>query len=94
MTKVSVWDMADYLKSEKDVAEYLQCAFEDGDPEYIAFALGTAARARGMLKTSKKTGLNRSALYKSLKKDGNPRLSTFTKVVDALGYKLSIVPKN
>ena len=90
--KVSKWDMAAYLKSEKEIAEYLDAAMGMNDPEYLPIALGTAARARGMLKTSQETKLDRSSLYRALAKEGDPRLSTLSKVASTLGYRITLVP--
>jgi probable addiction module antidote protein len=92
MTKVKTrqWDSARYLKTEEDVANYLEAVFEDGDPALIAHALGVVARAQGMARIAKKTGLGRESLYKALSPDGNPQLSTVLKVVHALGLKLKI----
>ena len=59
----------------------------------IAVALGDVARAKGMTKIAEKAGLGRESLYKSLSSEGNPRFSTVLKVVDALGFQLSIKPK-
>ena len=44
------WDAADYLKTEEDMAHYLEaCAEEDGgDGRLIQAALGDIARARSM----------------------------------------------
>ncbi len=85
------WDAADYLKSEQDIEYFLEDAFEDNDPEYIARALGVVARARGMSKVAKKAGITRAALYQSLSKNGNPTLSTIIGVINALGLKLRVV---
>ncbi|HEY1888987.1 MAG TPA: hypothetical protein VGG63_01170 [Steroidobacteraceae bacterium] len=45
----SRWDAADYLKSEEDMAAYLQACIEEApdDPAFIAAALGDVSRARG-----------------------------------------------
>ncbi|WP_446939843.1 addiction module antidote protein, partial [Pseudomonas aeruginosa] len=52
MTKVEVrfsrYDTADYLKTEDDIAAYLDAVMEDGDPALIAAALGDVARARNL----------------------------------------------
>lgn len=88
--KLSPYDSADYLKSEEDVANYLDAIFEDGDPALIAHGLGVVARSKGMAKIAKKTGLGRESLYKALSKDGNPGFMTVLKVVQALGYKLKL----
>lgn len=89
--KFSRFDTADYLKSAEDMAAYLEaCMNEAGDdPAFIAAALGTIARAHGMVKLAKDTGLTREGLYKALSADGNPSLGTVLKVVKALGLKLT-----
>src|SRR5215469_13046559 len=88
--KTSPWNPAEHIKTEKDVAEYLDAAFEDGDPAVIAAMLGHVARSEGMAKVAKKAGLGRESLYKALSKDGNPKIGTVLKVVHALGLKLKI----
>jgi probable addiction module antidote protein len=42
------WDIQDHLDSHEAIVAYLEAAFEDGDPELIAAALGDVARARGL----------------------------------------------
>jgi probable addiction module antidote protein len=46
--KTIPWDAATYLRSDDDIAHYLEAAFEDGDPSLVAAALGDVARAKGM----------------------------------------------
>ncbi len=41
--KTIPWDAAQYLKTDEDIAEYLDAVFEDGDPELIRHALGDIA---------------------------------------------------
>jgi probable addiction module antidote protein len=88
------YDSADYLKSEEDMAAYLQACLEEApdDPAFIAQALGTVARARGMMQLAKDTGLTRVGLYKALSKDGNPSLGTVLKVLQALHLRISLRP--
>ena len=40
------FDAAEFLKTPEEIADYLEEAFADGDPAFIAAALGDAARAR------------------------------------------------
>lgn len=89
--KFSRYDVVDYLKSEEDMAAYLDACFEEAgdDAAYIAAALGDIARARGMAQLAKDTGISREGLYKALSSDGNPSLATVLKVVKALGLKLT-----
>jgi len=82
------WDPAEDLKTEKDVTAYFEAALEDGDPQLIAAVLGDIARARGMSKIARKTGLGRESLYKALSPEGNPEFATVLKVIHALGFKL------
>jgi probable addiction module antidote protein len=87
-TVTAPYDTADYLKTEEDRVGLLEAALEDGHPQVIAAALGAIARAHGMTKIAKETGLNREGLYKALSGEGNPELETFIKVIRALGLQL------
>ncbi len=89
-TKTIPWDTADHLQTTEDIAAYLEAAFEDADPEVIANALGTIARAQGMTEIARRTGLGRQSLYKALSADGHPEFATVLKVVQALGLKLMV----
>jgi probable addiction module antidote protein len=83
------FDAAEYLDSAEAVAAYLEAAFEDGDPAFIADALGTVARAKGMTEVARKTGLSRESLYKALSAEGNPEFATILKVMRALDLKIT-----
>lgn len=86
----SRYDTADYLKTEDDVAAYLEAVMEEAgdDAAFVAHALGAVARARGMVQLAKDTGLTREGLYKALSRDGNPSFGTVLKVMKALGLRL------
>ena len=88
----SRYDSADYLKTDADIVAYLKACLEEGSDNaaYMAHALGVAARAYGMLRLAKETGLAREALYRALSASGNPSLTTITKVLKALGIKLAV----
>jgi len=90
-TETLPFDAAQYLTSPKAQAELLVDAFDAG---YIAAALGTVARARGMTTIAERAGVTREALYKSLTPEGDPRLSTLLGVMKALGLKLEIRGEN
>ncbi|MFZ1932588.1 MAG: addiction module antidote protein [Thermoguttaceae bacterium] len=91
-TKTRPYDAAEYLKTEADVATYLQAALEEGDAALVVHALGNIARARGMSQIARKTGLRRESLYKALSPHGNPEFATVLKVVRALGIELHAEP--
>jgi probable addiction module antidote protein len=89
---VKPFDMADYLKSNEDVAEYLSQVLNDGDSEELIRALGHIAKARGMAQLAKDTGLGRESLYKALAPGAKPRYDTVLKVIKALGIRLHAEP--
>ena len=85
------WDAASQLDTPERIALYLEAAFEDGDPALIAAAIGDAARAYGMARLAKNSGLAREALYRALSKDGNPEFATVLKVLKVFGLRLSAI---
>ena len=91
-TVTSPWDPAEHLKTEEDMAAYLEAALEEGDPTLIAAALGDIARAKGMTHIAREAGLGRESLYKALSPTGNPEFATILKVVAALGLQLHAAP--
>ena len=87
-TKTQLWDPAEKLETEEDMAAYLEAALEDGDPVLVAAALGDIARAKGMTQIARETGLGRESLYKALSAEGNPEFATVLKVLRSLGLRL------
>jgi probable addiction module antidote protein len=96
--KTKKWNIYEELKTEEDIQAFVEAsvveAEHDTDPSLLAHALGVAARARGMLNTSRETGVDRTGLYRSFVKGGDPRISTFDKVARSVGYHISLVPIN
>jgi probable addiction module antidote protein len=88
--KTTRWDIADILKTKKDIVAYLDAVLEDGDPELLKAALGDIARSKGMTELAKTAGLGRSSLYRALSPDGNPEFATVASVLKALGLRLSV----
>ena len=83
-------DLAPYYESEAAQEELLNDALATGHAGYIANALGIVARARGMAGLAAEIGVKRQQLYRALSEDGNPTLETLTKVIGALGFRLSV----
>jgi probable addiction module antidote protein len=90
--KTTRWDASEFLDSDESIAAYLNAAFEDGDPGLIAASIGHVAKAKGMSQIARETGLSRESLYRALGDDGNPELSTMTKVMRALGLRIQVAP--
>jgi probable addiction module antidote protein len=92
IASLPVFDMAQHLKTEDDVASYLTIIIEENDPSLLAAALGDIARARGMSDIAKSAGITREALYKALRPDAHPRFETISRVCGALGVRLVAQP--
>ena len=75
-TKTRIWDPAEHLTTEEEMAAYLEAALQEGDSGLIAAALGDIARAKGMSQIARDAGLGRESLYKALSADGNPEFAT------------------
>ena len=90
--KTSKFDIADYLDSEEMIAEYLNAILEEGDYEDVIIAIGHIAKAIGMTKISKETGLSRTSLYKALSNGAKPQFATIMKVLKAIGGQISVNP--
>ena len=90
INELALFDVAQYLKSDRDLAQYLNAVLEDGDPALFVAAIGDIAKAKGMMEISKKSGVTREALYRALKMGSQPRFETVAKVLQALGMKLEV----
>ncbi len=83
------------LKDPKNASVYLEECLADGNLELFQESLKHVAKAQGgMSALAAETNLTREALYRSLSKKGNPKMDTITKVLNALGMRISIVPTN
>lgn len=85
------------LKNKKEATAYLQMALdeyqEDGDMAVLLLALRHVAEAQGgITELSQKTQLNRQSLYKTLSRNGNPKLQTLGLLLKNLGFHLEIQP--
>ena len=91
-TKTLPYDLAVQLHTPEEMAEYLDAwLFEASDDVAgIARALGDIARAKGMSKVARETGLSRESLYRALSEEGNPSLATVLKVAKALGIRIHV----
>jgi probable addiction module antidote protein len=93
MARTRAYDSAEYLDTPEAIAEYLTDALETADASFIAHAIGTAARARGMSEIAREAGVSRENLYRSLNGETKPEFDTIMRVLNALGVQLSAKPK-
>jgi probable addiction module antidote protein len=88
-----IFDATEYLETPAHIAEFLSAALETGEAAYIAHAIGTAARAKGMTAVAEAAGLSRENLYRALSATGRPELDTIMRVLRALDVQLVATPK-
>ncbi|MDR0842334.1 MAG: putative addiction module antidote protein [Acidobacteriota bacterium] len=91
--KTYKWDPADDIKTKDDVIGVLQAAMEENDPRFLLSVIGDIARSKGMSQLSRELNLNREGLYESLSVNGNPSFLTVVRVLDKLGYSISVHQK-
>ena len=89
-TATTRYDVAEHLRTPKEMAAYLEACLEEADRDaaFIAKALGDIARAKGMSQIARDSGLSRESLYKALSGERSPDFDTILKVIDARGLKL------
>jgi len=90
---VADWDPAEVITTKEDVIAFLEGAIEENDPEFLLETIGQIARSKGMAQLAKELNVDRTGLYRSLSQDGNPYFITVFRVLDNLGFRLSIQQK-
>jgi probable addiction module antidote protein len=77
------------LDDPETAAEYLTACYEEG-PEVFLVGLRDVVEAQGgVARTAELSKLNRESLYRLFSRDGNPRLSSLSSVLAALGLKVT-----
>jgi probable addiction module antidote protein len=84
------WDPAEIIKTKEDVIVFLEGALEENDPEFLFKTIGYIARSKGMAQIARELNLNREGLYTALSPQGNPSFVTVARVLDNLGFRLSV----
>ncbi|MDR1025354.1 MAG: putative addiction module antidote protein [Treponema sp.] len=87
------WDLADDIETKEDVIGIIEAALEENDPEFLLSVIGDIARSKGMARLARELNIDRAGLYRAFSPDGNPYFLTVVKVLDNLGFKLSIQQK-
>jgi probable addiction module antidote protein len=95
MAKVTVsdWDPAKIIETREDVIAFLEGTLKENDPEFLLKAIGHIARSKGTGQVARELNLNRKGLYKAFSEKGNPSFITVVKVLDNLGFRISVEQK-
>ena len=75
-------------------AAYLAVALQEGDEVFLGKALAEVTKAHGASAVSAETGITRQALYKMLSFDGNPSFKNVSKLLDTLGFEITVQVKS
>lgn len=83
---------SEHLRDPEVAAEYLNTALEDGEPSVVLMALRNIAEAQegGIAGVAERAQLGRESMYKMLSSSGNPKLSSFTKLIRSLGLHIEV----
>ena len=79
------------LQDTEFAAAYIKVALEEEGIEEFLYALRDVAIARGgVQKVAEASQKGRESLYKTLSKQGNPRIKTLDDILHALGMRLTV----
>lgn len=90
---------SDFLMEElgdiQFATEYLNAALEEKNDHSFLIAVRNVAKAHDipMGKLAQKTKINRVNIYKMLSKKGNPLLVNVKRILEVLGFKISITAR-
>ena len=80
------------LKKRGEAAEYLKACLDDSEEVFLLGLRNVVEAHGGMTALARSTKLNREHLYRSLSKKGDPKLSSLTTILDAMGIELQFAP--
>lgn len=82
--------LRDSLREPGVAAEYLNAAFEEGEPELVLAALKDVMRAHGDIQgVANEANITRQAIYAMLSEKGNPTLKNFSAILKPIGLKIT-----
>jgi probable addiction module antidote protein len=94
MIEISDFDVSEYLDTDEKIADYLSSVMADNDWELFLRAIGHIAKAQGMTKVAKDTGLGRESLYKAFTANSQPKFDTVMRVLDSFNIVMQFSPKD
>jgi probable addiction module antidote protein len=79
------------LADPAEAARYLNAALEDSD-QMALVALRDVAEARQMSRVAESAGVAREAIYRMLRRTGNPTYTSLMGILSALGLRIAFEP--
>jgi probable addiction module antidote protein len=87
-------DTTKYINTQEDIDLLLKITLEDfqqtGDKSEFLAGLRLASKGLNKIQTAKELGVSEKHLYKMLSPTGNPTIENLQKIVNKLGYHLTI----
>ena len=81
------------LKNPEAAAGYLTASLQEGEQTFLLAVKDVAEACGGIGSLAKATNLNRQGLYDMLAEKGNPRFSSLSAILNALGIRVEFKPK-
>ncbi len=91
--KITNWNVLDGLRTNTEIAAFLEAAIEEGDYKFFLSALSDAVHAQKINETARNMDVDRESLYKDISNEQNPDYEAIFKAIDWLGLKVSFSPK-
>ncbi len=85
--------LLEQLKDLDFAAGYITESIEEGEAAFLLAVRDVVEAQGGVGYLSKNTSLNREGIYDMLSEKGNPRLSSLSKVFEALGLQIAVTKK-
>jgi probable addiction module antidote protein len=76
--------------SRREVADYINLAFETADLAEICRAIGAVAHLYNISDLAHRSGIERGSLYRAFGGSGQPNFKTVLNVLDAMGFQLHV----
>jgi probable addiction module antidote protein len=77
------------LRNPREAAAYLNACFQDSEEVFLQGLKNVVEARGGMTNIANITDLNRENLYRTLSKKGNPKLSSLSAILEAVGITLT-----
>ena len=90
------WDehvVEHFRERPEEIPGYLDACLEEGTSAFLGGLRHVIESRSGMADAASKARVHRVSLYKMLGEGGNPTLGSLSKVLEALGLRLSVVSK-
>ena len=88
--KTTVWDPAEHINTKDDVIAYIEAVLEENDTPLLFAMIDDIARPKRMIQIVKDLNFEDENIYSSFSQDGTLPFNIIVKVLDSLGFQLSM----